>query len=404
MDGIGERYVFPSFNPGSGMSQTPPQQTKRKGQGPFVIWHGMNLSSMARFLARRPHMHWSRAHRIALMPAMGLHNSLMSLAETALYGRAVQNTEIKHAPVFILGYWRSGTTLLHNLITRDPQFTFPNTYQMLFPTHFLLTERISKRLTAPLMPPTRPMDNVRCGWDLPQEDEFALCTLTLLSPYLLTSHADDYSVYKPLFDFAGVPEADVRRWCDALQLLVRKITYKTPRPVVLKSPAHTYRIPLLLRMFPNAKFVYIHRHPYNVFRSCVYMRQTMVRENELGRSALKGHEEEVLRTYKHAFACYERDRKLIPAGNLHEVSFERLEADPLQELQSAYSGLNLDGFGELREALLPELAAMKQYKKNRFDEDREWKSAVHNELRPAFERFGYDADAGSDAESSRTAA
>src|SRR5207244_7988419 len=39
------------------------------------------------------------------------------------------------------------------------------------------------------------------------------------------------------------------------------------QPLVLKSSGHTCRIRLLLELFPDAKFVHIHRNPYAVFQS-----------------------------------------------------------------------------------------------------------------------------------------
>ncbi|MFK7819597.1 MAG: hypothetical protein AB8G99_12835, partial [Planctomycetaceae bacterium] len=39
--------------------------------------------------------------------------------------------------------------------------------------------------------------------------------------------------------------------------------------------------------------------------------------------------------------------------------------------------------------IAPEIAAMKRYKKNRFDKDTAWMERVYRECRPAFDRFGY---------------
>lgn len=372
----------------------PPRKPKRSSQGPIVLWHGMNLGKLPEFLAMRPPMHWSRAHRIALLPFLTAANSAFSLAEKLFFGRTVRETKITEPPLFILGHWRSGTTLLHNLVTRDPRFTFPTLYQALYPTHFLLTGQVIPKLTGFMVPKTRPMDNVKCGWHLPQEDEFALATMTLVSPYLLTAFPDDFMLHRDMYDLHGMPEAKVREWKAALDLLIRKITVASsrdgkPKSVVLKSPGHTFRIPYLLEMYPDAKFLYISRHPYDVIRSGVHMRKALVQENEFGRSPLLGHEEEVLRTYQHAFECYERDRQAIPEGNLHEMRFEDLEQDPLTELEKSYAGLGLGNFEKLKAILEPEIPALKQYKKNSFDHDPATMAGIRARLGPALERFGY---------------
>lgn len=54
---------------------------------------------------------------------------------------------------------------------------------------------------------------------------------------------------------------------------LRKLQYTrgADKRLVLKSPVHTARVKLLLELFPDAQFVYIHRDPYDVFRSAVNM-------------------------------------------------------------------------------------------------------------------------------------
>ena len=55
-------------------------------------------------------------------------NSLFRWLEQRLYGSQVKDVEIS-PPLFVLGHWRSGTTHLHNLLTLDQRFAFPNNYQ-----------------------------------------------------------------------------------------------------------------------------------------------------------------------------------------------------------------------------------------------------------------------------------
>ena len=84
---------------------------------------------------------------------------------------------MKAPPIFILGHWRTGTTLLHEFMIRDERFGYPTTYECMDPNHFLLTEGLFTRWLNFLVPTHRPMDNMKAGFDRPQEDEFALCML-----------------------------------------------------------------------------------------------------------------------------------------------------------------------------------------------------------------------------------
>ncbi len=58
--------------------------------------------------------------------------------------------------------------------------------------------------------------------------------------------------------------------------MLRKLTVRhgSEKRLVIKSPVHTARVALLLKLFPDAQFIYIHRNPYEVFQSCVNMAGT----------------------------------------------------------------------------------------------------------------------------------
>jgi len=72
-------------------------------------------------------------------------------------------------PIFILGHWRNGTTHLHNLITRDLRFGYPNGYQVGFPHTFLSTETQAVPAMSFFLPRRRPMDNVEMTFGAPPE-------------------------------------------------------------------------------------------------------------------------------------------------------------------------------------------------------------------------------------------
>ncbi len=363
---------------------------KASTQGPLTLWLGLKMSTMARVVRLGAEIHPCRWARLSLLPGMGVYNSVMSLVENLRYGRAIRETQIRQPPIFVLGHWRSGSTLLHNLMTSDPQFCFVNLYQAMFPWHFLTTEGLGAKLAGPLLPKTRPMDNVGMGFDQPQEDELALCVMTGHSPYLLPIFQSNTRKVDRFFDVQqGLTPSELQEWKDAMTLLIKKITLKTGKPVVLKSPSHTFRMKLLQEMYPGAKFVYIYRNPYTVYKSSIHVRNTMYEANALGRNHLEGIPEDVFQTYESCFQTYERDRLLVPEGNLHEVRFEDLEADPLGTLQKMYNGLGLTGFEGLKTALEPQMESFRKYKKNKFTDDPQVMERVYQRLKYAFDRYGY---------------
>ncbi len=365
------------------------------------MWHCMDVPGVLKLLSMRPPVHWSRWHRWALLPPFSVYNSVMGAVEKLAYSRKVQETEIDPSPLFIIGHWRSGTTLLHNLVSLDRQFTFPNMYHVAFPHHFLLTEDVVSKFTGWMLPKSRPMDNIETGWQLPQEDEIGLCALSLISPYLMITFPEK-DLYRDLFELRNVSPQVLQEWKDTFLHFLRKVTYREQKPIVLKSPSHTFRVPLMLDMFPNAKFLYIHRHPYDVFRSSMHLRRALFEENTLGLLDDTPWESEIMEDFELAISCYERDRLLIPEGNLHEIRFEDLESDPLTELEQAYQGLSLPGFDALKKSLIPEVKRLEGYKKNSFSSlEPHLKRELYRRVHAMFERHGYDPE-GADAETEAT--
>lgn len=382
-----EKYTPETAKPSTKPSTKP--DVKHTSQGGLLIWHGMTLSGMWRFFRMKPLIHWSRLHRTLSLPPMGLYNSVMGAMESLIYGRRIEKTELIAPPLFILGYWRSGTTYLQNLFCHDPQFQHLGLYRTLFPWHFLLTEKFVTTITAPFVPKTRPMDNIPVHWDAPQEDDVCLCVMSQVSPCMLLSHPHDFSQFWRALDFDKLPVRDLERWKSSLRLLMKKLTYVSGKRLMMKSPFHTYHIPTLLEMYPDAKFLYLHRNPYDVFQSTCHLRRTLISENTLGRDVFDGTEEEVIRSYRTGFEVYQRDKQLIPGGNLSEVGYDDLTADPAGELRRIYSELGISGYEALEERLTPHLASLKRYSKNQFIEDEYWARRVGNDLHEVFEHFGY---------------
>lgn len=363
---------------------------KPSTQAGLTLWHGMTLSQMAKLAAYGPILHWSKALRLLTLPGLGLYNSVMSLIERAVYSRKIESVQFRQPPVFVIGHWRSGTTLLHNLIAQDPQFNFPNLYECVFPNHFLVSEKINTKLTGWMLPESRPMDNMPARWDVPQEEDIALAILTCLSPYMLCARPDRNDLVRGLWDLSLLSEGELATWKAAYMRFMKKVTLGDPRQLVVKSPANTLRIPILRSLFPDAKFVYIYRNPLDVFHSTIHMRKAMFRENSLGVPHLKGIEDDVYWLQEYTHRTYERDKQSLPPGSLHELRFESLEQDPVGELAQVYEKLGLDGWDHLEAILTPQVPALRRYKKNEFKYSLTAATDCYNRLHALFDHHGYE--------------
>ncbi len=332
--------------------------------------------------------YWPRAFVLTMGSAL---NSLYRRRENRSYGALAESVPIP-PPLFILGHWRSGTTLLHNLLARDDQFTFPNLYEAFFPHTFLCTEDYRANQVTPLIPSTRVMDNVAQGLGMPNEDEFATCTASLFSPYMLWAFPRNSQRYERYLTFRGVPDAEVACWKAEFLRFARKLTLRRNRPLLLKSPPHTGRIKLLLELFPDARFVHIHRDPYTVFQSTKHLNETLTRSLQFQYARTAEVDDAVLRRYRIMHEAFFEERSLIPEGHFHELAFEDLEADPIGQVRLTYERLGLAGFDQVLPHLEDYVHEIAGYRKNDYP-------ALSPELRERirvawarnFEEWGYPA-------------
>jgi omega-hydroxy-beta-dihydromenaquinone-9 sulfotransferase len=160
-------------------------------------------------------------------------------------------------PVFILGLWRSGTTVLHELLAATAQWYTPQTWQCFNPsTCFQCAPPTTDSFSA------RPMDAGSIRTYSPQEDEFAL--LLLREPSLYRGFIDPRRLRECGQELWLSSRSDLKRWQDFLR---GGMLGAQARPLLLKSPSHTFRLPLLRAVFPRAKFIWIGRHTGEVLAS-----------------------------------------------------------------------------------------------------------------------------------------
>ena len=331
------------------------------------------------------------AHRAAFITLACLSNSVAALADSLIYGKAIRNVELNSPPVFILGHWRSGTTLLHDLLAQDTQrFNFANTYQVVNPLTFLTTENLMTRALPWLLPPKRPMDNMKLKFESPQEDEFAPLLMTLKSVYLGISFPNNEEHYEQFLSFRDAARSDVEAWQNAMLQFCQKLSLNNQRSLLLKSPPHTARIRTILEIFPDARFVHIHRNPYRVFLSQRHFFDTAGWYTYLQRPHLKDLDERILARYKNMFDAYFEDLALIPEGRFCDVKFDDLERNPVAEIEKIYQALSFDNFGSFKPNLQAYVDTLSGYQKNDFNDlDEATRAKVYRNWKRNFERWNY---------------
>lgn len=321
--------------------------------------------------------------------------SPLRLYETARYGSLVRRTEIHPSPVFIIGHWRTGTTHLHNLLCQDEQFGCISTFQAMAPGFCLMGEKRIKPFLANLAKknhPTREIDNIPLSFDAPQEEAFALVNMTpyaSLHVYTLPRQAGE--IFEKYGLLEGLSPAEHAEWVETYLALLRKATVRCGgRRLVLKDPCSTGRIPMLLELFPKAKFIHICRNPYTVFRSMLGVYRIVLPKAQLQRVSAEQTEEIVLRTYERLMKKYLAEKSLLPAGSLVEVKYEELENEPMAELRRIYETLGLPGFARAEPKLRAYLDSVTGFQKNKYRVDEAVVEKVNRRWQFALDEWGYE--------------
>lgn len=354
------------------------------------FWEGMTVSAWFPLLWRNKFaIHPLRVPMALIISLASFINSFLAAFQWLFFDRKIRATHIQDDPIFIVGHWRSGTTLLHELLVLDPRHTYPNTYECFAPNHFLASGGFLPAMLGFLMPKERPMDNMAAGWNLPQEDEFALCAMGAPSPYLTMLFPNRPPQFAEYLALEHVPEADVARWKQKLLWLLKCVTVRRPKRIVLKSPPHTARIKTLLELFPNARFVHIVRDPCVVFLSTVNLWKQLFRAQGLQIPRFEGLEEQVLETFCRMYEKFERDRPLIPPSRYSEVRYEDLTADIVGQMKKVYEQLGLGEFDKVLPALETYVGQHASYKTNHWEISPEQRAQVTSRWSTFCEKYGY---------------
>ncbi|MGI9598285.1 MAG: sulfotransferase family protein [Acidimicrobiales bacterium] len=295
-------------------------------------------------------------------------------------------------PVFVIGHWRSGTTHLHNLMSLDEQFGCLRMFEALAPDCSVTTQRWLPSILARTMPQKRPMDNMEWPMDAPQEEEISLAKVTpyswyaqFLFPKQAIATFDRYVMMK------GAPARARREFKRKYLRLLKIAAIHDGKPrLLLKNPVNTARIPMLLELFPKAKFVFIHRSPYQVFPSAVNLHRKILELTSLQDYTEEEIERNVITMYRRVIERYLADAQLVPNGQLIEVGYQELVDHPIDTLRRIYDGVGIDGFDDARPAIEDYLESISGYRTNSFEPlSARRVELINREWKIGFDAFGY---------------
>jgi tetratricopeptide (TPR) repeat protein len=193
---------------------------------------------------------------------------------------------------------------------------------------------------APLIPADRPAPVFLVGF--PRSGTTLLDTMLMGHPKVevmeerpvlaqMRSEGGDFDA------IATMDEAEVRRLQARYFELAGGYTKLEPGSLLIdKSPLHMQHVPQAYRLFPNARFILALRHPADVVLSC-FMAKFRLNASMANFVRLDVAAE----FYDLAFSMWEASLKLFPV-EVHTVVYERLIDDPEEQLRPIVEALQLD--------------------------------------------------------------
>lgn len=329
--------------------------------------------------------------RLALGLCTSCVGTILTLPERLLLGLA--SLVQPHRPassrtpiVFVLGYYRSGTTHLHYLLSCDRRFITPKWFQVMAPTGWWCSWSIIRWLLVPFLSSTRPQDDVAIGPEWPAEDDFAVNNHTAAStmPGRMIVPADRlWDHYRRYQTLEALTESQRSRFRRSLRAFVSRLEWNPLRPskvsqrmILLKSPAHTARVRELSELFgaDRVRFVHLSRDPTAVLRSNIAMHRRF--EPYLLADPPIDHGETIRARVVQEYDLTERAFLAQSAalagkggggedtedGRIARVRYQDLVADPVTVLRRVYAELGLSWTDEFHRRVVRYLASVNDYR------------------------------------------
>ena len=354
------------------------------------MWTGIRFVPWLRILARHGfRISPTRIPRALGITAASVGNELLTAIQRVGWGRGVRNARIAEDPIVIVGHWRSGTTLLHELLAGDRRLVAPSTIQCAVPSHFVLSEQFACERLGFLLPGRRPMDAMKMGFARPQEDELALCNLGQPSPWWTVAFPNDPPPDADYETLERVSPADRARWIAAWTGFLRAIQFEHPGRLLLKNPLHTYRVPLIRSVFPEADVIHLVRDPYEMVPSCLHFWRRISEDHGLQRPRGGDLEDRVIDS------ILRMERRLadtwddIPERHRLRLRYEDLVADPITVLRDCYDHFGWPGRDEAEPVWRAHLDGERGYRRNDLPLDDWLRDRIGRDLAEVLERHGY---------------
>ena len=257
---------------------------------------------------------------------------------------AVTEVELQ-TPIFILGFPRTGTTMLHNLLAGDRANRAIRLWEMREPFaprnppptwKREVIETTSQLVEAgyQLSPRLRQIHPLRATW--PDE-----CSWLFRNSF--ASMVFGFSYFIPSY-LEFLAQRDASADYEYFRLQLQAILFQRPgTQLVLKDPCHIWNLDALLKAFPDARVIHLHRRLEQVVPSFCSLCQALQEGGATARPLpeIGAYATDML---THGMQRMLEVRAELEPGRIYDLDYRRLVDDPLATVGDIYAhfGLELD--------------------------------------------------------------
>ena len=282
-------------------------------------------------------------------------------------------------PLFIIGHPRSGSTFLHRLLTQTGEFPTFAAWELVCPS--LLVHRLAGRAIPRMMERFARTYNQPSGFvgmeahesspGAVEEEEllFMLCFDTQFFR-LFTPFGFEKQDHQDLIFHDRMPDAVRLASARFFKTCLQRQAYRTgKRQVLAKTLYSTFRVKTLLEVFPDARFIYLVRSPFETIPSHLSLHHAILDRlyglSNIPDEALRRYD---ARRYRDDVALYKYFFDLCADGTLREdqylvIKFEKMRQDLLACFEEIVAFGRLDVGEELRHKVREAAARQKTYKR-----------------------------------------
>jgi hypothetical protein len=262
------------------------------------------------------------------------------------FNRHPEIEEVAIPPIiYITGHERSGTTLLHNLLSQDRNSRALLRWELMRPTPPPAAEtyHIDHRIAEVQAPLAKLRGTLLEKLHWVNADDPEECTWGLLNCTSFLGQAPRFIM--PNWD-VWLQKADMTPTFLEYRRLIKLLLWRNPVPkngyLVLKAPQHVKQVSTLARVFPEALFVLTHRDPFRAFTSmyalAAHINTPFIAEDDFFNAGGRSVELSALVCEEKLKSMIETDR--VMSNLITNVNYSDLVLNPKNVVRRIHEQLN----------------------------------------------------------------